>query len=141
MEDARAVHRVLQRGCYTRSIWFTYPKQLHTLSRFSDWLYKHVQQLRESNFPVPCDIVRFSCPPSKIAYTYNAMWAYGCHYRCNPKRGPFHITYDSIIASMSSHTTNTVIDVGILKSIVSVQYTTKNILLMKASWISSTQEG
>jgi hypothetical protein len=69
------------------------------------------------------------------------MWAYGCHYRCDPERGPSHITYDSGIASMSSHTTNTVVDVGVLKSIVSVQYAAENILLMKASWIPPTQEG
>ena len=140
-EAARAAHRALQRGCRTGPIRFTYPEQLHTLPRFADWLYEHVRQLRESNFPVPRDIVTFSCPPSEIAYTYNAMWAYGCHYRCDLERGPSHITYDSGIASMSSHTTNTVVDVGVLKSIISVQYAAENILLMKASWIPPTQEG
>jgi hypothetical protein len=140
-EGARAAHRALQRGACTGPIRFTYPKQLQTLPRFADWLYKHVRQLREANFSIPCDILRFSCPPSEIAYTYNAMWAYRCHYWCDPERGPVHVTYDSRIVSILSHTTNTVVDVGVLKSIISMQYAVENILLMKASWIPPIQEG
>jgi hypothetical protein len=122
-------------------ICYMYPDELSMLPSFAEWLDHHVRMLRANNFPVPPKVIRFSCPPSEVAYSYSSMWGYGCHYHYDAERGATHVTFDSRIASIPSHTTNTLIDVGVLKSIISVQYAVQNIILMKGLWIMPFEEG
>lgn len=69
------------------------------------------------------------------------MWAYGCHYRCNEELGPTHVTYDSKVASLSSLNANTVVDVGVLKSILLVTYAGTSMCVMKCNWIAPMVDG
>jgi hypothetical protein len=139
-EDARAAHRTRQRGGRIGTIWYNYPEDLQVFPGFTSWLYEHVRVLKAEGFLVPTEVVRLSCLPSERAYFFNAMWAYGCHYRCDDERGPSHITYDSGIACISNSSTNTVLDCGILKSIVVVQYAAPNICFMKGSWFLPVED-
>jgi hypothetical protein len=126
-DNARAAHRIEQRGCRTGLVRYTYPKDLESLPCFADWLYEHVRRYRDEDLPVPSEIVRLSFLAAEKAYSYTAMWAY--------------VTFDSGIAAISNETVNTMIDVGVLKSIVAVQYAATTVCLMKGSWIMLVQDG
>ncbi len=48
---------------------------------FTTWLEDHVkQQLHVGLVEVSKKFVQLSQPPSRKAYTYDSMWAYGNHY-------------------------------------------------------------
>jgi hypothetical protein len=114
---------------------------LAPLPSFADWLYDHVQTLRAQNFQVPAEVIRLSCQPLDEAYFFNSMWEYKCHYRCDNENGPTHVTADSGIGCILSSSSNTILDVGILKSIVVIQYAATNICLMKGSWVMLHEGG
>jgi hypothetical protein len=44
---------------------------------------------------IDLDVVVYFHPPSRSAYTYNNMWAYGNHYKVNIEIGPTHAMYDN----------------------------------------------
>lgn len=69
------------------------------------------------------------------------MLAYGSHFRCEQESGPSHVKYDSAVASLSYANLNTVIDVGVLKSILLVTYGGANLCLMRCSQITPMEEG
>jgi hypothetical protein len=132
-DNARAAHHIKQRGRRTGPVRYTYLEGLESLPCFADWLYEHVRRQRDEDFPVPSEIVRLCFPPAEKAYSYTAMWAYGSYYRSDIEQGPGHVTFDSGIATISNETANTMIDVGVLKSIVAVQYAATTVCLMKGS--------
>ena len=101
----------------------------------------HVKELKEDGFPVPAQLESLHCPPSEFAKSFNAMWAYGCHFVCSPETGPTNVAFDSGIAAIPPSPTCTEIDVGILKNIVMVTYVGLNCVLMEASWIKSSDQG
>lgn len=142
-EEARARHRAQERRGRTGVVRFHYPEELSVpFPAFASWLYEHVRtQRNEHQFPITRELLWISCPPSEHALTYNAMWAYGSHFRCDDEAGATHVTFDSGVASLSYATLNTVIDVGVLKSILLVTYGGAHICLMKCSWIAPTEEG
>jgi hypothetical protein len=140
-EEARATLRVRQRRCHAGPSQYIYPDELAPFPAFAEWLYDHVQTLRDQNFLIPVELIRLSYPPSDQAYFFNTMWAYGCHYRCDSEDGAAHVIDDSGIACISSFSSNTILDVGILKSIVVVQYAATNICLMKGLWIMANEGG
>lgn len=142
-DDARARHRETERHGRCGPISFHYPEHLaNPFPPFSTWLYLHIRtQRNENQFPIPQELLWISCPPSDQALAYRHMWAYGCHYRCDDESGPTHVTYDSGVASLSSSNSNTVMDVGVLKSILLVTYGGANFCVMKCSWIAPTDEG
>jgi hypothetical protein len=140
-EEARVTLRARQRQRHVGPSQYTYPDELAPFPAFAEWLYDHVQTLKEQNFPIPVELIKLSCPPSDQAYFFNAMWAYGCHYRCDSEDGAAHVIDDSGIACISSFSSNTILDVGILKSIVVVQYAATNICLMKGLWIMANEGG
>ncbi len=115
---------------------------------FADWLQVYVRDVVDYNQPIDEDIVRLSQPPSKIAYTYGSMWAYGNHYRVDKEAGECHATYDSGSASSfmqgscsSARDRNIIIAnimyVGVLKEILLVKYLAMNRILFGGSWIPS----
>lgn len=142
-EDARAQHPAAERRGRSGPIRFHYPEHLATpFPTFSTWLYHHVRtQRNENQFPISRELLWMSCRPREHALSYSGMWAYGSHFRCDDESGPAHVTYDSGVASLSSTNSNTVVDVGVLKSIILVTYGGTNVCLMKCSWIAATEEG
>lgn len=124
-------------------IRYIYPEELATpFPSFATWLYHHVRRERSVNqFPISRELLWISCPPVENVLSYNAMWAYGSHFRCDEETGSAYVTYDSGVASLSGRDTNSTIDVGVLKSILMVTYGGTNVCLMKCSWIGPVEEG
>jgi hypothetical protein len=141
MEEAWVSHRASQRWRHAGPSQYTYPLEFVLFPSFADWLYDHVQTLRAQNFPIPVEVIRLSCQPLEDANFFDAMWAYGCHFRCDNKNGPTHVTNDSGIACISDSSTNTILDVGILKLVIVVQYAATDICLMKGSWVMANEGG
>jgi hypothetical protein len=51
-------------------------------------------------------LVQLSHPPSRKAYTYDTMWAYGNHYQVDPKDGhPSNAMYNFGVACIFIHVT------------------------------------
>jgi hypothetical protein len=70
------------------------------------------------------------------------MWAYGAHYRCDSEtEGPSHVIFDSGIAHITDETLASNIDVGILRSIVMVNFGSMSTVVMEGSWIAAWHEG
>ena len=93
-------------------------------------------------FPIDPMLDALHCPPSSHALAYDAMWAYGSHYRCCPDEGgPTHVAYDCGIAALTPESVTTTIDVGILKNIILVCYGTLKCVLMEGDWIPPMHEG
>lgn len=118
-----------------------YPLELQVLPSFSKWLYRHVRNLRDSGFPIPEDIVRLSCLPSKVVASYRTMRAYGAHYRCDDEESITHATYNSGIAVMESGDLEQAINVGILRQIFLVYFGSLTVVVLKVSWIKQTDQG
>ena len=119
-----------------------YPQHLATpFPKFATWLNSHVRALREEGFPISREIMSLHCPPSQHAWTFSAMWAYGCHYTCSDESGPSSVAFDSGIAAIPPSLTSTEIDVGILRSIILVTYLGLNCVVMEGSWIKSRDQG
>jgi hypothetical protein len=56
-DNARATHRIEQRGRRTGPFCYTYLEGLESLPCFADWLYEHVRRQQDEDFPVPSEIV------------------------------------------------------------------------------------
>jgi hypothetical protein len=96
-----------------------------------------VAQLRKEDFPTPTEVVNFSTTPAPVAWSFQSMWAYGAHYRCdNEEEGASHVTFDFGIAHITDTTLALNIDVGILKSILLVHFGSTTCVLMEGSWIA-----
>lgn len=94
-----------------------------------------------NQFPISRELLWMSCPPEENVISYNAMWAYGAHFRCDDERGPAHVTYDSGVASITAGDSSTPIDVGVLKSILIVTYGGVTVSIMKCSLVAPVGEG
>ncbi len=68
-------------GCRTRGN-IQWPNHLATyIPPFTNWLLNVVRMQTTNGVEVDHDVLHFSYPPIRIAYTYKSMWAYGNHYR------------------------------------------------------------
>ena len=91
-------------------------------------------------FPeIPRELLKLRCPPSDVALSFNSIWAYGCHFRCNPKQGLAYVTFDCRITFTSEDSTT--LDVGILKKILLVTYGNLKCIVMKVDWIKPRDKG
>lgn len=92
--------------------------------------------------------LRYLCQlPSPDIYEWNAMWAYGNHFRCESKTvGNPHISYDSGIAAVAITTCQsssrdirpieTILQyVGVVRGIMRLSYGTLKVNVMTCSWI------
>jgi hypothetical protein len=108
---------------------------------FSTWLKNHVQRLRRDDFPIPTAMVNLSCAPDPVAWSFQSMWAYGAHYRCDTEEdGPANVTFDSGIAHITEEMLNSKIDVGILKCILMVTFGSMNCVVIEGSWVAQEHE-
>ncbi|KAG0563323.1 hypothetical protein KC19_8G021700 [Ceratodon purpureus] len=136
----RADFRRTSRSARPGTQQYTYPEHLlGPFPLFSNWLYRHVRMLIREDFPVSPELKELHCPPSDIAFSFKAMWAYGCHYRCNPRGIDSHVSFDCGIASISEDSTT--LDVGILKRIFLITYGKLNSVVMEGDWIKNTDQG
>ena len=138
----------LARAAYVRSLGrrraqpLQYPPDLATpFAKFNDWLNNHVRRLKGDGFPVSRELDCLHCAPSEHAWTFNAMWAFGCHYVCNSETGNSTVAFDSGIAAIPPSPNCTEIDVGILKNIILVTYHGINCVVMEGSWIKTHDQG
>lgn len=120
---------------------FNYPDHLQALPSFAKWLRSHVQMLRGNSFPIPADVVRLSSLPSEIVSSYNKMWAYGAHFRCDSGNPISHVTYDSGVAVLDSEVVQDSMDVGVLERIYMVSYGAMNVVVMRVSWLKHFNQG
>ena len=119
-----------------------YPDHLrYPFPKFAEWLNIHVRQLKEDGFPISSELESLHCPPSHRCWSFNRMWAFGCHFACSRDGAASTVAYDCGIAAISPSPTCTEVDVGILKDIVMVSYGGLSCVLMEGSWIKTTDEG
>jgi len=93
------------------------------------------------------EFVQLSCPPSRIAYTYSSMWAYGNHFQVDIEITRLtHLAYNVGIACIfyqanqsSMQDQNKIIAnlnyVGFLKEILLMDYFGLLLVLFNCSWI------
>ena len=119
-----------------------YPPDLSTpFPNFADWLNHHVRHLKEEGFPVSHELDSLHCTPSPNAWSFSSMWAYGAHYTSNSETVPTTVAFDCGIATIPPGQTSTEIDVGILKSILLIEYLDLSLVVMEGSWIRSIDQG
>lgn len=114
---------------------------LHGLPDFVEWLPQYTTALvrdRGSN-NVDIELIRLSAPPSREVETYQAMWAYGNHFRVL-NEGDEHgfVTQDYGIASIfgaEDGQSAGVSMVGVLKEIIVVRYSAQRRVVFRGSWI------
>ena len=117
-----------------------YPEHLASnFPTFRSWLNRHVRMLQSEGFPVCSELAELRCTPSHIALSFQSMWAFGGHYRCNPESRDSHVTFDSGLASVAAD--NSTVDVGILKDILLISYGKLNCVVMQGEWIKSNDQG
>ena len=109
--------------------------------KFALWLYSHVRMLKDEGFPVSRQLVCLHCEPSKHAFLFNSMWAFGCHFTCSTESGLSVVAFDCGIAAIPPSQTCTEIDVGIMRNIILVTYMGLNCVVMEGSWIKSIDQG
>ena len=135
-EEFRAQH---QRG-RPRPLTYQYPEHLAgAFPTFGAWLNRRVRNLRSEGFPVSAELIELHCPPSHIAFSFKAMWAFGSHYRCNPESEESFVCFDSGIAAASADAST--IDVGIIKDILLITYGKVSCVVLQADWVKSTDQG
>jgi hypothetical protein len=95
---------------------------------------------------VPHDVALLSKPPGKKVFEYPSMWAYGNHFRCKSELwGSTHSSYDVGVAFVilqeyqsSVHDVNWMEAqlkyVGILRKIMSVDFSSLRVNIMKYQW-------
>ena len=79
------------------------PELQHDLPDFVDWLAEYTTQLvrAQGSRNVDIELQRLSVLPSRLADTYQQMWAYGNHYRVENEGGEHgFVTQDYGIASI-----------------------------------------
>lgn len=136
----REEFRAQYQGGRRRPVTYPYPEHLAgSFPSFGSWLNSHVRTLRNEGFPVSAELIELHCPPSHIALSFKAMWAFGCHYRCNPESEESFVSFDSGVASVSPDAST--IDVGIVKEILLITYGKVNCVVLQADWIKSTEQG
>ena len=100
-----------------------------------------MNSLRDSDFPVPMEVIALSLPPDSKALSYGAMWAYGAHFRTDQYTFPAYVTYDSGIAHITEEGLTEAIDVGVLKSILHVNFGAMSTVTMKGGWYEKKDQG
>jgi len=123
------------------------------LPDFAEWLSDVVKEEIGNGLDVGDDVMAIGFPPSKEAYTYKALRAYGNHFRiCDVDGGCRHITFDCGVANLfwqgsrsSVHDKN-IVDgqlsyVGTLTEILQLCYRDIHILLLKARWVQPNSVG
>ena len=98
----------------------------------------HIRTLRLEGFPMSPELCELQCTPNHVVLSFKAMWATGCHFRCNPETVDSHVTFDSGIASVTEDASK--LDVGILKEILLITYGKLNCVVMRGDWIKSTDQ-
>ena len=112
------------------SAQYHYPAHLAApFPSFGTWINQRVRSLREENFPISNELGELHCPPSSIALSFPAMWAYGCHFRCQGRGADPYVSFDSGIAAVTPDSST--LDVGILKDILLVTYGKLSCVLMR----------
>jgi hypothetical protein len=87
-------------------------------------------------------VVNLSSGPAPVAWSFQSMWAYGAHYRCDDEEGgPSHVSFDSGISHITDANVGSAIDVGILRSILLVHFGSMTTVLMEGSWIAKRRQG
>ena len=141
-EIFRAEFRSRQRGAHVNPTRFEFPTHLQgPFPVMSTWIKDHVSTLREAEFPIPMEVVALSLPPDTRALSYNAMWAYGAHFRTDRHGDTAYVTFDSGIAHITEDGLADAIDVGILKSILYVKFGTMTAVVMKGEWYEKKDHG
>ena len=107
----------------------------------SSWIRDHVSTLREAEFPVPMEVIALSLPPESKALSYGAMWAYGAHFRTDKLGSSAYVTFNSGIAHITKESLADAIDVGILKSILHVNFGVMSAVMMKGEWYEKKDHG
>lgn len=139
-QQAREQFRRATRGGREGPIAYVYPEDLAgNFLSFGSWLNRHIRMLRSDGYPVSSELIELHCPPSDVALSYKAMWAYGSHFRCTSEVGDSSVSFDSGIASIGI--TSSPLDVGILKDILLISYGKLNCVLMQGDWIKPTEQG
>lgn len=119
-----------------------YPDDLSLdLPDFVEWLTQYTNQLvtTHGTHNVDIDLLRLSALPSKEAETYQAMWAYGNHYRvATDEDSSGFVTQDYGIASIfgaEEGRSAGVTMVRVLKEIIVVRYSAQRRVVFRGSWI------
>jgi hypothetical protein len=87
------------------------------------------------------EVVNLSGGPDSVAWSFHSMWAYEVHYRCDDEQGgPTHVTFDFGIAQITEDNLHSKIDVGILRSILLVSFSSLRCVVMEGSWISAKHQ-
>ncbi len=97
------------------------------------------------------DVVWLSRPPICKACTYESMWAYGNHYRVDPKIGPLHMTFDfGVVCIFKQASRNSTKDQNmvmenlnyvVFKEILVMDYLNLRLVLFKCSLIPTNTWG
>ena len=141
-ESFRAEQRRQNRNDSTTPQRFVFPPNLQgPIPPMSTWIRNHIQSLRLAEFPIPMEVLALSQPPDSVAMSYASMWAYGAHSRTDRFSCPTYVTYDSGIAHITEEGLEESIDVGVLKSILHVNFGTMSAVLMKGEWYEKKDQG
>ena len=120
---------------------------------FAEWLSNVVKEEIGNGVDVGDQVMAIGFPPSKEAYTYRGLRAYGNHFRtCDVDGGCRHITFDCGVANLfwqgsrSSVRDKNIVDgqlsyVGTLTEILQLSYKDIHILLLKARWVQPNSVG
>ena len=119
---------------------FRYPDDIAgPFPTFSTWLNERVRSLRQEQFPLSNELLELHCPPSSVALSFKAMWAYGCYFRCQTCYSTNYVSFDSGIAAITPDSST--IDVGILKDILLLTYGKINCVVMRGEWMKPIDQG
>ena len=105
---------------------------------FATWLNVRVRTLRREQFPLADELIELHCPPSNLVMSYRRMWAFGCHYRCLDCGTNPYVSVDHGIAAITEDAST--LDVGILKDILLVTYGKLSCVVMRGTWMKSTDQ-
>lgn len=106
-----------------------------------EWLPQHTTGLvnAHGSSNVDIELLRISALPSREAETYQAMWAYGNHFRvANEGEESAFVTQDYGIASIfgaEEGRSAGVSMVSVLKEIIVVRYSAQRRVVFRGSWI------
>ena len=120
---------------------------------FTNYLDRRVDELNATDLGVSWDLRYLSQRPSPRVREYNAIWAYGNHFRAvNPITGNPYESYDSGVASIQAQTcqsssrdrnpVNANLNyVGVLQKVLRVEYASLKVNVMKCNWIKPNLVG
>ena len=145
-DELEAERELFRRDAASRGLprraQYAYPPHLvDDMPDFVEWLSQYTYRLVNTNGSnnVDIDLQRLFVLPSRQAETYQAMWAYGNHYRVENTgvEGGF-VTQDYGIASIfgaEDGRSAGVSMVGVSKEIIVVRYSAQRRVVFHGSWI------